>query len=123
MFLASVLMISVLVVNAPQMSASDRPLSMIEDYSINLRKLGPDHPRLRELRERIIEVADSDFKIDLVEVQQRFEDLELERRELLRTLGLEHPKAVENATRLAVMSRLLAGQASEVLQELSDSAR
>jgi hypothetical protein len=38
---------------------------MIENYFVNQRSLGFDHPRMLALRERIKELTDSDFQFDL----------------------------------------------------------
>lgn len=96
---------------------------MIENYFVNQRSLGFDHPRMLELRERIEDIADYDFQFDMPQVQNRFEKLTSDRQSLLRTRSLSHPDAIENATRLALMSRLLAGQSAAVLLDISEARK
>ena len=120
MLLTSVLMMSMFAVTTQQVDTSDRTLVMIENYFVNQHTLGLDHPRMCALREKIENETGSDFQFDLVQIQNRLEKLTAERKSLLRTLGLRHPVLVQNATRLALLSRLLAGQTTAVLRDVSD---
>ena len=120
MLLNCVMMISMFVVTTPQVDASDEPLVMIENYISNQHSLGFDHPRMLDLRKRIADATDNDFRFDLSQVQKRFETLSSDRKLLLRTRGLSHPDLIKNATLLSLMSRLLAGQSVDVLREISE---
>jgi len=120
MSLTSLFLTSIFVVAAHQVETPDEPLAMIEAYHVNQRSLGLDHPRMRELREKIGDEINHGFQFDLPKVQKHFEKLTLDRRSLLRTKGLTHPYVIENATRLSLMSRLLAGQSASILRDISD---
>jgi hypothetical protein len=65
MLFTSILMMSMIAVTTEQVEASNEPLVMIENYFVNQRSLGFDHPRMLALRERIKELTDSDFQFDL----------------------------------------------------------
>ena len=78
---------------------------------------------MRELLERIEDVTDNDFQFELSQVQKRLEKITSARRSLLRTRGLTHPDVAENATRLLLMSRLLAGQSAAVLRDISETRK
>jgi hypothetical protein len=114
-----VLLISLFAVTPAQNDGSPEPLAMIEEYLVKQRSLGLDHPEMRELRERILDLASGDLQPDLPQVQKRLDELTYDRSLLLQTRGLTHPEVVENATRLSLMSRLLAGESVAILREIS----
>lgn len=109
MLLTSIFMMSMIAVATQQANALEAPLVMIENYCVKRCFLGRDHPQVRQLREQITNATDKDFHFDLSQVQNRFEVLMLDRSSLLQTKGLTHPDVVQNALRLSLMSRILAG--------------
>lgn len=121
MSLTSVFLMSIVFVATHQTETPDDPLAMIETFHVNQRSFGLDHPIMRNLREQIRDETKDGFQFDLVIVQKRFEKLTADRRSLLRNRGLTHPDVVENASRLSLTSRILAGQSAAVLSEIIKS--
>jgi FKBP-type peptidyl-prolyl cis-trans isomerase (trigger factor) len=121
MLLSSILVMSLFAATTQQTAAVDEPLDLMEQYIVSQRSLGDNHPRTQNLRERIQDATDNNFEFSLPLVQERFETLVKERRSLMRTNSLTHPAVMENATRLSLISRLLAGQSASLLKEFSES--
>ncbi len=122
MSLVYVLVTSIMCMPQQQVGAPKELLVMIEEYHVFARTCDPNHPRLKTLRDELRRQVDDDFQFDSAEVEKRLSTLVLGRNSLLGERSFKHPDVVDNAFRISLMSRILAGQSAEVLDDFASES-
>ncbi len=93
-------------------------LALIESMHVLHQQSTSDHPSMIELREDISQRKLEHFRFDLPTVQERLQELVEQRHLLTRKYKLAHPSVIENAIRISVVSRILAGESAAMLAEI-----
>lgn len=100
-----------------QSDVNTETLALIESIHVLHHQSTSDHPSMIEIREDIAQRKLDHFRFDLSAVQERLQELVEQRQLLTRKYKLAHPSVIENAIRISVVSRILAGESAAKLAE------